>query len=60
MGPPILLGGNTFMILHTAASPKRFNGATDFTRWKFFISVVCPSGFEQLQWGHRFYSVEMR
>ena len=59
MGPPILLGGNPPSPHPLTPSPSCFNGATDFTRWKFFSYGLIEFPKSRLQWGHRFYSVEM-
>ena len=34
MGPPIFIGGNVVPPTHSGMSSTRFNGATDFHRWK--------------------------
>ena len=59
MGPPILLGGNLSLFSSRGCASSGFNGATDFTRWKFLSLLRLSVTLSSLQWGHRFYSVEI-
>ena len=59
MGPPILLGGNGAYQWTKSSDFTSFNGATDFTRWKSGGDGMLVTMITELQWGHRFYSVEI-
>jgi len=58
MGPPIYIGGNEVMPGATNARIVSFNGATDLHRWKLSAQPVLGMDAVELQWGHRFTSVE--
>ena len=59
MGPPIFIGGNSANSPAASDGCLRFNGATDFHRWKWAVYPGSVHGHHALQWGHRFSSVEM-
>ena len=59
MGPPIFIGGNDSGSPRTSCITASFNGATDFHRWKSAPTMEERAMSNQLQWGHRFSSVEI-
>ncbi len=59
MGPPIFIGGNFQIRRFADPLISSFNGATDFHRWKYGWWVGQYLDDFQLQWGHRFSSVEI-
>ena len=59
MGPPIFIGGNSCSPPCSPPQLSRFNGATDFHRWKCANPQRIAARGVKLQWGHRFSSVEI-
>ena len=59
MGPPIFIGGNAGGLGVDGLPAERFNGATDFHRWKSIGTTTWCTRGRALQWGHRFSSVEI-
>ncbi len=39
MGPPMLIGGNSFIVCSFRFMRPRFNGATDVNRWKLIVGI---------------------